>query len=62
MTRLALISEIHGDVAVLDELARQSSNGIVCLGDIAAAGPRPGETIARLRELGCPVVRGNAEG
>ena len=33
----------------------------VCLGDAIQGGPQPAETVARLRELGCPVVMGNAD-
>jgi putative phosphoesterase len=60
--RLALISDIHGNLlaldAVLGELEAARVDRIVCLGDVAV-GPEPRETIARLRELGCPVVLGN---
>src|SRR5919197_496774 len=66
MSRLALISDIHGNVVALDvvlaDLAhRDEIDGIVCLGDVAAGGPQPGEVIARLRGLQCKVVRGNAD-
>jgi putative phosphoesterase len=60
--RLALISDIHGNLpaleAVLEALAREEVDEIVCLGDVAV-GPQPGETLDRVRELGCPVVLGN---
>ena len=60
--RLGLISDIHGNLlaldAVLDELNESRIDRLVCLGDVAA-GPEPRETVERLRELGCPVVRGN---
>jgi predicted phosphodiesterase len=60
--RLALISDIHGNLpaleAVLDELGEADIDRMICLGDVAV-GPEPRETIARLRELGCPVVLGN---
>jgi predicted phosphodiesterase len=46
---------------VLAELARRGVDQIVCLGDLAAGGPQPHEVMARVRELGCPVVRGNAD-
>jgi putative phosphoesterase len=66
MTRLALISDIHGNCVALDAvLADATAHGadeIVCLGDLAAGGPQPREAIRRLRELGCPTVRGNADG
>src|SRR5256885_12728190 len=60
--RLGLISDIHGNLlaldAVLDELNESGMDRLVCLGDVAA-GPEPRATIERLREVGCPVVRGN---
>jgi putative phosphoesterase len=66
MKRLALISDVHGNAvaldAVLDDVARRGVEEIVCLGDIAAGGPQPREAVARLRELNCPAVRGNADG
>jgi predicted phosphodiesterase len=60
--RVGLISDIHGNAlaldAVLAELEREGVDSIVCLGDVAV-GPQPSESIARVRELGCPVVLGN---
>jgi putative phosphoesterase len=66
MSRLALISDIHGNAVALDavlaDLARLGVEQIVCLGDLAAGGPQPRKVIARLRELRCLAVRGNADG
>ncbi len=63
--RVALISDLHGNLtaleAVLDDLARERPDRVLCLGDVAATGPRPRETVERLREVGCPVVMGNAD-
>jgi putative phosphoesterase len=60
--RVALISDIHGNLpaldAVLDEIAGEDVEEIICLGDVAV-GPQPAETLDRVRELGCPVVLGN---
>jgi len=60
--RLALISDIHGNLpaldAVLAEIDGENVDEILCLGDVAV-GPQPGETLDRVRELGCPVVLGN---
>ena len=60
--RLGLIADIHGNLpaldAVLAELEQEPLDEILCLGDVAV-GPRPRETLARVRELGCPVVMGN---
>ncbi len=63
--RVALISDLHGNLTaletVLDDLARMRPDRVLCLGDVAATGPRPRETVERLREVGCPVVMGNAD-
>ena len=40
---------------------RDPADQMVCLGDAIQGGPQPAETVARLRELGCPVVMGNAD-
>jgi predicted phosphodiesterase len=60
--RFALISDIHGNLpaleAVLEEIEREDIDEILCLGDVAV-GPQPGESLDRVRELGCPVVLGN---
>jgi predicted phosphodiesterase len=63
--RLALLPDLHGNLfaleAVLDALAREGIEQVVCLGDVAATGPQPSQTVQRLRALGCPVVMGNAD-
>jgi putative phosphoesterase len=63
--RLAVISDIHGECFVLDrvlqDISRQGIEQVVCLGDALQGGSQPAETLARLRELRCPVVMGNAD-
>ncbi len=63
--RLAVISDIHGECFALDQVLqdihRQGIEQIVCLGDALQGGAQPAETLARLRELNCPVVMGNAD-
>lgn len=63
--RAAIISDIHGNLlaldAVLADLDAEGLDQIVCLGDVAAFGPQPGEVLARLRTVGCPVVMGNTD-
>src|SRR5712691_13465601 len=63
--RLAVISDIHGECFTLDQvlqdIRRQDIEQIVCLGDALQGGSQPAETLARLRELNCPVVMGNAD-
>jgi len=64
-TRIALISDIHGNLVALDavlaDIAKHAIDRIVCLGDLALHGPRPREVVARVRALGCPVVKGNCD-
>jgi putative phosphoesterase len=61
--RLALISDLHGNIVslstVLADIDRQDVDQIVCLGDVATLGPRPKEVIAKLRDIGCRCVLGN---
>jgi putative phosphoesterase len=63
--RIGLIADIHGNCLALDvvlaELARDQVDEIICLGDVAALGPQPREVLARLQEIGCPVVMGNTD-
>jgi predicted phosphodiesterase len=63
--RIALLSDIHGNLialeTVLRELAQETIDQIVCLGDVGALGPQPREVVEHLRQLGCPVVLGNTD-
>ncbi|MDK3157348.1 metallophosphoesterase family protein [Kamptonema cortianum] len=63
--RIAVLSDIHGNYvaleAVLDDLKHQQVDQIVCLGDAIQGGPQPAEVAAKLRELGCPMIMGNAD-
>ena len=63
--RVAVISDIHGNAialdAVLADLRQHPTDQLVCLGDAIQGGPLPAEVVARLRELDCPVVLGNAD-
>jgi len=60
--RIGLISDIHGNLlaleAVLEALEEERIDQIICLGDVAV-GPFAGETAKRIRQLGCPTIRGN---
>jgi len=65
LKRIALISDIHGNVpaltAVLSDIRRNSVNSIICLGDIATLGPSPSETVKIIKDLNCPCIFGNHE-
>lgn len=62
MTRIGLLSDVHGNLpaleAVLAELEAEELDAVVCLGDVAV-GPQPVESLARVRALGCPTIKGN---
>jgi putative phosphoesterase len=61
--RIALVSDLHANAlaleAVLADARRVGYDALVCLGDVATLGPRPGEVLARLRDLGCRCILGN---
>lgn len=63
--QIAVISDIHGNCFALDkaleDIRHQGIEQIVCLGDAIQGGAQPAETVQRLRQLGCPVVMGNAD-
>lgn len=63
--RLALLSDIHGNFialkTVLQEIAHESIDQILCLGDVAALGPQPHEVVECLCHLSCPVILGNTD-
>jgi predicted phosphodiesterase len=65
VTRIALISDIHANcvalVTALAELEAQAVDQIICMGDAIQGGAQPAETVRRLRDLGCPIVLGNAD-
>lgn len=65
MRRLALISDIHGNLTALDAVladvsaAGFATSGLYCLGDLVGYGPDPRGVIDRIRSLGIPTIRGN---
>lgn len=63
--RLAIISDIHGNLvalkALLSDLQKRRVEGVLCLGDVAATGPQPREVIDLLQSLAWPCVMGNTD-
>lgn len=63
--RLGVIADIHSNraalEAVLEALDRARVDEMVCLGDVVSLGPHPRAVLARMREVGCPVVMGNCD-
>ena len=53
--RLALLSDVHGNVAALEaalkDIKSHKPDRIAVAGDLVMNGPRPVETLARIREL-----------
>jgi protein phosphatase len=65
MERIALISDIHGNLpaleAVLADIASRGITRTICLGDLEGRGPRGPEVVDRVRACCETVVRGNWE-
>ena len=63
MRRIALFSDVHGNLPALDAvLADIAATGIAeryCLGDLVGYGPDPAGVVERVRTAGIPTVRGN---
>lgn len=63
--RILIFSDIHGNAVGLDamlaDIQSEAFDQMVCLGDAIQGGPQPGDVVTRLRNLGCPVVMGNAD-
>lgn len=61
--RLAVISDVHGNVlaldAVLADIARQSVDTVICLGDNVSGPVDPAGAADRLMALDGPSIRGN---
>lgn len=63
MDRIAVISDIHGNLqaleAVLEDIRSRGIGLIYCLGDLIGKGPQPAEAVDRIRECCSVVVQGN---
>jgi putative phosphoesterase len=68
MTRIAVLSDVHGNAVALDAVRKQVKvarpDAILVAGDHALNGPEPSETVDALRELeadGALIVQGNTD-
>ena len=63
MKRIAIISDIHGNIpaleAVLEDIDGRGINTILCLGDLAGKGPSSKEVVDKIREHCEVVIKGN---
>ena len=62
---VAVISDIHGNAAAFDavlaDLSTQPHDAVVIAGDLCLFGPRPAESLARVRECNAPTIYGNTD-
>jgi predicted phosphodiesterase len=63
MRRIALFSDVHGNLVALDAVLRDIEDHgvreVYCLGDLVGYGPDPAGVINRIRSLAIPTIRGN---
>lgn len=65
MDRIAIISDIHGNIpaltSVLDDIEKRNIIRIICLGDLAGKGPSSAEAVDMIRKHCYAIVKGNWE-
>lgn len=57
--KIAIISDIHSNIAALDALPEKDYDQLWCLGDLVDYGPKPREVIRWIRNNAAITVRGN---
>ncbi|MFT5904894.1 MAG: putative phosphodiesterase [Cryomorphaceae bacterium] len=61
--KIALFGDIHANLealeTVLADAKAQGCNSYVCLGDVVGYNANPSECLEIVRQMGCPVVKGN---
>src|SRR5213082_56300 len=61
--RVAIFSDIHANLealeAVLTDAHKHKCTHFVCLGDVVGYNANPHECVERIREMDCPIVKGN---
>jgi diadenosine tetraphosphatase ApaH/serine/threonine PP2A family protein phosphatase len=61
--RFAVFSDIHSNLealeAILQDAQEHQSTDFVCLGDVVGYNANPHECVERVREMDCPIVKGN---
>ncbi len=63
--RLAIFSDVHGNLAaleaVLSDISGLGVDGLLFAGDLCLVGPRPAECLERVKDIACPAVFGNTD-
>ena len=61
--RFAIFSDIHSNLEALEAMLADANEckctDFVCLGDVVGYNPNPHECMNRVREMDCPIVKGN---
>src|SRR6267378_2480613 len=61
--RFAIFSDIHSNLEALEVVLADARDNkctdFVCLGDVVGYNANPHECVARIREMDCPIVKGN---
>jgi diadenosine tetraphosphatase ApaH/serine/threonine PP2A family protein phosphatase len=61
--RIAIFSDIHANwealEAVLHDAEERAVTSYICLGDVVGYNANPHECVVRVREMECPIVKGN---
>jgi predicted phosphodiesterase len=61
--RFAIFSDIHANLealeAVLADAQKHKCTHFVCLGDVVGYNANPHECVERIRDMDCPIVKGN---
>jgi predicted phosphodiesterase len=61
--RFAIFSDIHANLealeAALEDMRGRKCTHFVCLGDVVGYNANPHECVERMREMNCPIVKGN---
>ena len=61
--RFAIFSDIHANwealEAVLKDAEERAATSYVCLGDVVGYNANPHECVGRIRDMECPIVKGN---
>jgi putative phosphoesterase len=64
--RIAVVSDIHGNLVGLDACladlhAQGGADAIIAAGDLCLDGPKPKKVLQRLEEIGAQAIRGNTD-
>ncbi len=63
MEKIAVISDIHGNIpaldAVIEDIMNKNIKRIFCLGDLAGKGPSPAEVVDKIKNYCEVIIKGN---